>query len=145
MLEAASSSNKELSSSDSLKDAAEGQRLTVLVTTCSHVRQAPPTSDFCTLVVLNYYFFLIQAMKSWLTALIKDVEEHSSQNPEFHLTAALFFIMCTGKTYGAYQQLPNSTILSLAKLITIQPEFVTKSSSGYGLLKHFLDKIRRYA
>ena len=82
-------------------------------------------------------------MKAWLTSLLNDVNEQI-QDPGHQLTAAYFIIMCLGKVYRSFHKLPNSTILSLAEMITLHPDS-PKSCPGYDLVKrHLSDKIMRY-
>ena len=75
-------------------------------------------------------------------SLLKTIEENPFEEPGKQLTAAFFIILCLGKTFRTYQYLSNSDVLSLVKMITLNPELEKRSCPDYNFLKSCLPNER---
>jgi hypothetical protein len=82
---------------------------------------------------------LLQEMKTWLMLLLKTVEKYPPEEHEKQLTVAFFIILCLKKSLLLhYQNLSDSDVLLLTKVITLNPEPEKRSCPGYDFLKSCL-------
>ena len=94
-----------------------------------------PAVLFSNLVIV---VMLLQEVKSWLTLVIKTIEENPFEEHGKQLTAAYFIILCLAKIYPKYQSVSNSAVLSLIKMIILNPEPDRRSCPDYNFLKRFI-------